>query len=161
MSWNWYHVISSASVTSRPLREVVSWNACVSFQYKTSVASTSSWGRELKLLVLPTISGSLICRPLREVVSWNIRWVDVLKNGLIVDLFVRSWVEILWEGRTWQNRKSTSSWGRELKCPDDLNEIVKAMSTSSWGRELKWLCRQVDNGDVRRPLREVVSWNVI
>ena len=55
-------------------------------------ASTSSWGRELKL----HLTKSQILRwrrPLREVVSWNGTMTVILLQKQ-VDLFVRSWVEI-------------------------------------------------------------------
>ena len=61
-----------------------------------------------------------------------------MQTDTLVDLFVRSWVEI--RGHTWA--LSACQW-----------------STSSWGRELKWLLLWFSLRIISRPLREVVSWN--
>ena len=61
------------------------------------------------------------------------------ERRMLVDLFVRSWVETSRPKVQYSGRRSTSSWGRELK------QIV--------GNGWTWKeCR---------PLREVVSWNLI
>ena len=60
--------------SSRPLREVVSWN-----NFSRGIAESGE------------------SRPLREVVSWNFDFGFVVPGGVIVDLFVRSWVEIFAE----------------------------------------------------------------
>ena len=77
-------------------------------------------------------------RPLREVVSWNAPCVSSTRT-LSVDLFVRSWVEI-------------------KVIPQ---KSIRLRSTSSWGRELKLFSKIFLHNKNRRPLREVVSWNVI
>ena len=71
VSWNILNPSACCRTLSRPLREVVSWN-------------------------LPEIGLRRIKdgRPLREVVSWNEMLGAVWKMKM-VDLFVRSWVEIL------------------------------------------------------------------
>ena len=99
---------------SRPLREVVSWNT-------QNTVDVNHFGS----------------RPLREVVSWNMTIANA-DCDKIVDLFVRSWVEI------------------RLLLPIP----TLTMSTSSWGRELKYKLTELNNWIYeRRPLREVVSWN--
>ena len=103
---------------------------------------------------------------------------------LPVDLFVRSWVETQWCCKAhWWCRKSTSSWGRELKqeqvsitvdaASRPLREVVSwntideqenktpVASTSSWGRELKQIFWYATTDHCGRPLREVVSWNML
>ena len=78
-----------------------------------------------------------------------------------VDLFVRSWVEIGYVPGSSGTNWSTSSWGRELKCLLTAQFQIRFSSTSSWGRELKWTHpRSTVGAEDRRPLREVVSWNV-
>ena len=69
VSWNKSFIEGGAGKTCRPLREVVSWNKKDNERY---------------FLV--------VCRPLREVVSWNIA-SSLKDNKILVDLFVRSWVE--------------------------------------------------------------------
>ena len=100
-------------------------------------------------------------RPLREVVSWNNKHVSY-NASYVVDLFVRSWVEIKMLQVLTRLKLSTSSWGRELKCKKSFSPVVYSASTSSWGRELKYQWNHHENGfHERRPLREVVSWNTI
>ena len=101
-------------------------------------------------------------RPLREVVSWNKR-EQVMHDEAIVDLFVRSWVEIqLWQKNRSERNTSTSSWGRELK--------LTHTALSVHGRWVDLFVRswvEIQSYKVRfettysRPLREVVSWNVL
>ena len=55
---------------------------------------------------------------------------------------------------------STSSWGRELKFFRRGSGICRCLSTSSWGRELKCQVGEAIVWTIRRPLREVVSWNL-
>ena len=100
------------------------------------------------------------CRPLREVVSWN---TTLLGTGcrIGVDLFVRSWVEMPVPPLEYPHTQSTSSWGRELKWFFQIGRVAATMSTSSWGRELKYKQLRKQKRSLRRPLREVVSWNTI
>ena len=132
-------------------------------QKRTETGSTSSWGRELKCT-----RQVLTCKPL---------WVD---------LFVRSWVEILlmepWPFPSW---RSTSSWGRELKYQyqpwRNLGRTVDLFvrswvemiiptapwtqwpSTSSWGRELKFRFSKICDGllDVDLFVRSWVEISVL
>ena len=81
----------------------------------------------------------------------------------MVDLFVRSWVEIpssyciaYFFGR--RPLREVVSWNNSYYyfC------VVSVWSTSSWGRELKWNVLPLTVIVlIRRPLREVVSWNAI
>ena len=143
--------------------------------------STSSWGRELKYLESKTDLQLNLRRPLREVVSWNCIWPKV-KFCADVDLFVRSWVEMVqWQWYYYKN-KSTSSWGRELKYRSVTflrYELIVDLFVRSWVEMLmknlpdativvdlfvrSWvemLISQCGNSLCqRRPLREVVSWN--
>ena len=103
--------------------------------------STSSWGRELKCFSNCSLLFWGKGRPLREVVSWNIREYYRF-DTLNVDLFVRSWVEILGLKRsTLTGIKSTSSWGRELKYHAEIHavHVVKVdLFVRSWV-EMTWL----------------------
>ena len=114
VSWNTACVVSLSVASRRPPREVVSWNAINSYQ---------------KML--------RACRPPREVVSWNTSSSAVIIH-LLVDLLVRSWVEM------------------SLFC---FCCLCCSWSTSSWGRELKFLIAGRLDNYKRRPPREVVSWN--
>ena len=122
--------------------------------------STSSWGRELKY-IFKCCHHSSARRPPREVVSWNC-YVRKSLWRLNVDLLVRSWVEMsLFCFCCLCCSWSTSSWGRELKCGCGSFKCGKDQSTSSWGRELKWILPFLSASTlIRRPPREVVSWNV-
>ena len=78
---------------SRPLREVVSWNDSTP-EYVTSCTSRPlrevvSWNIAL-VRAEPHTKG----RPLREVVSWNAKLSCACWDKWVVDLFVRSWVEM-------------------------------------------------------------------
>ena len=143
--------------------------------------STSSWGRELKYFLTvfaflrqgrplrEVVSWNLYNiirirpfrrRPLREVVSWNRfrRKIQTEENGRPLREVV-SW-NVCWSLRILLNLKSTSSWGRELKCCRTPQFFRLSMSTSSWGRELKYChMEKRDIYKAGRPLREVVSWN--
>ena len=142
----------------RPLREVVSWNV-TNFGFQASpVESTSSWGRELKYPLL-FLKGNFCGRPLREVVSWNLI-AKVFLAITLVDLFVRSWVEIIPRPSTLG--KNTCRPLREVVSWNNLSTMLTEddhLSTSSWGRELKYGWRRRDGRKRCRPLREVVSWN--
>ena len=165
--------------------------------------STSSWGRELKYRA-PDVYIVWVSRPPREVVSWNTSFEPFSTwNGCRPPREVVSWNTID-EFQTWfldcrpprevvswnidhlkrkqRLKKSTSSWGRELKWKCCTGRLLRWSSTSSWGRELK--CIQYDLDDIdrkvdllvrswveiklekqlrftnhSRPPREVVSWN--
>ena len=129
---------NETSGQGRPLREVVSWNFL-------SCGFFFTFSR----------------RPLREVVSWNYNVYTGNYSRRKVDLFVRSWVEILYhvggvkasksrplrEVVSWNGlgyRYSSPSNRRPLREVVSWNalksreEIIQEMSTSSWGRELKW-----------------------
>ena len=167
-------------IQCRPLREVVSWNlhchAPAPFLPRSTSSwgrelkywrhylveghcvSTSSWGRELKFCVNIT-SSCYSGRPLREVVSWNschplsgafiivdlfVRsWVEIHIMIIFVclidvDLFVRSWVEMLlppFPAHRPLVDLFVRSWV-EIQYTDFLTYPGK--STSSWGRELKY-----------------------
>ena len=71
VSWNVKYYQISSHIRGRPLREVVSWNQRRNIRFR--------WRNG---------------RPLREVVSWNLWIPSDIRSGFIVDLFVRSWVEI-------------------------------------------------------------------
>ena len=107
-------VIISCTIC-RPLREVVSWNVLE--------VSRDTYD-----------SG----RPLREVVSWNVKPIIPIQF-LRVDLFVRSWVEMLYNALS------------------ALLEMVD-LFVRSWVEILL----DLESKPLRicRPLREVVSWNV-
>ena len=115
VSWNIVIITNQRKNLRRPLREVVSWNILYGSVLCEEWGSTSSWGRELK--------------------CWKInRW----KRGKTVDLFVRSWVEI--------------SAVLLLHYMSNVDLFVR-----SWvempAHQSGWMY------DLRRPLREVVSWN--
>ncbi len=80
-------------------------------------------------------------------------------NVTLVDLLVRSWVEISVRVSVPLHLWSTSSRGRELKWYRRLGAPPDDWSTSSWGRELKYQSKSYILRLVCRPLREVVSWN--
>ena len=159
VSWNIGDSYAEGYNPGRPPREVVSWNNCSSWKIPCALRrpprEVVSWN-----IYADTDSIHCDCRPPREVVSWNI---DHLK-------------------RKQRLKKSTSSWGRELKWKCCTGRLLRWSSTSSWGRELK--CIQYDLDDIDRkvdllvrswveminkhmgmdcancrPPREVVSWN--
>ena len=144
-------------VSCQPLREAVSWKShCQSHLESSFVSlfvrlwvekiqllesgrkrwSASSWGCELKkwcirYRVLNAKSAS----------SWGCE-LKFLKNFegiicIVVSLFVRLWVEMLWYPAAAYSESSASSWGCELK----YINIVQSDHTSG------------------QPLREAVSWN--
>ena len=98
----------------RPLREVVSWNFNPICGYCARFLSTSSWGRELKCPNHCHMTA-------RKYVDLFVRsWVEIItfSSSAIfskVDLFVRSWVEMPLRLSCCNIGLSTSSWGRELK----------------------------------------------
>ena len=120
--------------------------------------SASSWGCELKNLPVRTVpiyqqsASSWGCELKRETVyschcpsasasSWGCE-LKFLKNFegiicIVVSLFVRLWVEMLWYPAAAYSESSASSWGCELK----YINIVQSDHTSG------------------QPLREAVSWN--
>ena len=77
----------STSLWGRELKYV-----CVVYRHLSGV-STSLWGRELKYHKFCGYWQSS-GRPPCEVVSWNNTSIAELKEGMEVDLLVRSWVEI-------------------------------------------------------------------
>ena len=123
----------------QPLREAVSWNIYVFIKSWKELMSASSWGCELKLF-----SGR------------------ANKNGSMVSLFVRLWVEINVEV-DYRIRTSVSLFVRlwvEIYS-HRMSDTYYPSSASSWGCELKWLCRMfLLDFPSRQPLREAVSWNI-
>ena len=102
----------------------------------------------------------LIRRPLCEVVNWNIVFMLCNKSKVSVDLYVRSWIEMVVIPDS-----ITLGTGRPLCEVVNWNFFVlyvnayTTMSTSMWGRELKLsICRK-RRTHFRRPLCEVVNWN--
>ena len=124
------------SLTSRPLREVVSWNfkKLIHFLLQFVDLFVRSW---VETYVDWQLVAGCISRPLREVVSWNADCTILSANPMSRPL--REVVS--WNG----------DWLREKY---DIE-----VSTSSWGRELKLKRSRRRHGRSRRPLREVVSWN--
>ncbi len=117
--------------------------------------------------------------------SWvEIHCLRICARTSFVDLFVRSWVEIFCTrghipGQKCRPLREVVSWNSLLLLPLDS----LCVSTSSWGRELKYIklvqIKKQNNVDLfvrswveiffqrraagfqyRRPLREVVSWNI-
>ena len=95
---SWVEILRNHHKTAicprRPLREVVSWNKNNAIYWDTDSMSTSSWGRELKY------TSSCSCTIPATVDLFVRSWVEILttlsrRGSLCVDLFVRSWVEIL------------------------------------------------------------------
>ena len=114
VSWNGITAYPTTSVPGRPLREVVSWNTSAESENISESSSTSSWGRELKYA--PT-GDNMVLHPVDLFVR---SWVEMITSYRLpqkrqVDLFVRSWVEINSIRRPEATTMSTSSWGRELK----------------------------------------------
>ena len=103
----------------------------------SKTVSTSLWGRELKFpLFRRYLLGFRVDLLVR---SWvEISKVPFLNFFLRVDLLVRSWVEISIIEECYDFDRSTSLWGRELKCKRWLISKRQHGSTSLWGRELKW-----------------------
>ena len=104
-----------------------------------SAVSTSLRGRELKYKIqCPFEYLSLVDLLVRS-------WVEICMYGPLaltvkVDLFVRSWVEILELPYRLHGEKVdlfVRSW---VEIQNDTPFIVGVSSTSSWGRELKWNC---------------------
>ena len=145
------------------------------------VSSSSSWGCELKYWCsrCGTIS---YCHPLREDVSWNVKlgefqynflvilfvrmWVEIFTNRpdkqtYRVILFVRMWVEIIDLLKLYFWRKSSSSWGCELKYQEKKEQ--EKWKGHPLREDVSWntmdITRQIRQH--RHPLREDVSWNVI
>ena len=87
-----FSLYANTSLIRRPPREVVSWNGNGASYISQTKMSTSSWGRELKCQKR-SFWYILVRRPPREVVSWNIL-LAICNIDSIVDLLVRSWVEI-------------------------------------------------------------------
>ena len=126
------YMVLSTSSWGRELKCCVWWNRA-----NTAMMSTSSWGRELKY-VKYVVKKILRSRPLREVVSWNISTLT-RTAGKTVDLFVRSWVEI-------------------MKFFFFFHSGTVDLFVRSWV-EIAALAASID-WKAGRPLREVVSWNV-
>ena len=159
VSWNDKEKFYQCTGIRRPLREVVSWNVSLSHFF------LASWRRPLREVVSWNVwifdrYTLCFCRPLREVVSWNIFVLFWLCWNL-VDLFVRSWVEITIPCSAFRRAtSSTSSWGRELKYEALWHQCylvevdllvrswVEMFSPVLWAK--RYPCR---------PPREVVSWN--
>ena len=120
----------------QPLREAVSWNVLSCRKVIEYFSSASSWGCELKYNMSKALLNS-ICQPLREAVSWNDTLIDNMSFRMLsasswgcelkyfsdisphlfntVSLFVRLWVEIVFQFPLTRTRVSASSWGCELK----------------------------------------------
>ena len=175
------HVRDTWKKKCQPLREAVSWNNSWEQWIRNCYTSASSWGCELKYMILRT-SKKVSSQPLREAVSWN----------ATVSALIACWMP------------SASSWGCELKYEHDVRDACLAVvslfvrlwvemhtvswsgtcswSASSWGCELKWLREETDcwsflvslfvrlwveirfaqdrrTCSFRQPLREAVSWN--
>ena len=120
--------------------------------------STSLWGRELKF---PSIQRCQIsrCRPPCEVVSWN-RPFMIWLSAEMVDLLVRSWVEISTLVPCFNTHESTSLWGRELKYINSCYHLFNLKGRPpcevvSWNT----IWRGVLYSNFSRPPCEVVSWN--
>ena len=122
-------------------------------------ASSSSWGCELKY-PLHLQSMYMYRHPPREDVSWNIvtpfysfsitvillvrMWVEITIAIIrdwywIVILLVRMWVEMTRLDIKSSMKRSSSSWGCELKYECNIIFFFKVLSSSSWGCELKYL----------------------
>ena len=172
-----------SAVVRRPLREVVSWNRICAILTLEVVVDlfVRSWV-EMSTFTFP--SSCLSCRPLREVVSWNIMSSYVKHTD---PLSTSSWgreLKFLVEVFIYFGKGSTSSWGRELKYPRrkpeqsrkrvDLfvrswvemfvvkfktSELIVDLFVRSWVEIHSH--RNVRCLPFRRPLREVVSWNIV
>ena len=143
---------------SQPLREAVSWNKiCLKkaepnqvslfvrlwveifriFETDCMVKSASSWGCELKCVILPS----------RINVTWSASsWGCELKYAFRSSVFIRN--------------KSASSWGCELKCNREICMRISrfvSLFVRLW-IEIKWQDETVETV-LRQPLRETVRWN--
>ena len=167
----------------RPLREVVSWNM-ISSEFTSARESVDLFVRSWVEIFWTSDSDRPDCsRPLREVVSWNIKHIfsPVLRvrrplrevvswntNGLsnlgttLVDLFVRSWVEIF----KWPFVDClcvvdlfVRSWV-EMSCPIPTYPANSVdLFVRSWVE--MWNVLSTLSNSTGRPLREVVSWNAL
>ena len=139
----------------------MSWNTWWILVLNSCVGSTSSWGRELKYEMVANQGA-------RRLVDLFVRsWVEILKSKneveeSRVDLFVRSWVEML---NCLYNYKSVDvdlfvrSWV-EIHIPSIHNRTLLCRplrEVVSWNHLLSTIYASW----VRRPLREVVSWNIV
>ena len=160
MSWNNLYTLGASLKFRRPPCEVVSWNLSGRKVGNHCISSTSLWGRELKFpLFRRYLLGFRVDLLVR---SWvEISKVPFLNFFLRVDLLVRSWVEISIIEECYDFDRSTSLWGRELKCKRWLISKRQHGSTSLWGRELKWKTNGKNFHMQCRPPCEVVSWNKV
>ena len=134
----------------------ISMNDCI----RLRKMSTSSWGRELKCLFKP-----MVARSCRSTSSWGrelkFPWMTASGLGRYVDLFVRSWVEMIYFRSTARHLTVdlfVRSWVEMIfmLCRHGIST-----STSSWGRELKYIkCHLGNRSGKRRRLREVLSWKL-
>ena len=183
VSWNWNFLNIYIIVYRRPLREVVSWNAITQYFFNNLLKSTSSWGRELKSSTI-----ILIALRISSTSSWGRELKYLMNTGTEflcwVDLFVRSWVEILKSKNEVEESRVdlfVRSWVEMLNCLYNYKSVDVDLFVRSWveihipsihNRTL--LCRPLREvvswnhllstiyaSWVRRPLREVVSWNIV
>ena len=143
---------------SRPPCEVVNWNIGVNnncvMQLRRPPCEVVNWNKHKGAEIL-RFHG----RPPCEVVNWNTCSTSNCSAG-IVDLLVRSWIEMIMTDmtgyrigvdllvRSWIEMRTRSTCARTTQ------------STSLWGRELKYLFHfKLFRRDHRRPPCEVVNWN--
>ena len=159
VSWNIDWIKTDFVNWCQPPREAVSWNNSRMAQPITPILSASSWGCELKHLVIMLRPQTLPRQPPREAVSWNITTGTVFLSA-IVSLLVRLWVETksVWFPvhnsfvsllvRLWVETLQSLSlccrsvvsllvrlWVETSVCFASNKTIVE--SASSWGCELK------------------------
>ena len=114
VSWNINSILFFPRLSGHPLREDVSWNVNSPILANNSILSSSSWGCELKFLLVTR--NHVLCRhPLREDVSWNIEDCAWPKRWFCHPLRE----DVSWNTNTAVQGnnciKSSSSWGCELK----------------------------------------------
>ena len=137
VSWNNISIIRCTKSLCRPPREVVSWNIISTIISERCFPSTSSWGRELKYQLMKLKSMLNHRRPPREVVSWN--------NTNILSYFC------------WNSRppREVVSWNEHIRLQLNVHRCRPPREVVSWN-----LIMTLDStGRVGRPPREVVSWN--
>ena len=133
--WMWKEEIHHQCC--QPLREAVSWNTENRITQPLPKLSASSWGCELKCVILPS----------RINVTWSASsWGCELKYAFRSSVFIRN--------------KSASSWGCELKCNREICMRISrfvSLFVRLW-IEIKWQDETVETV-LRQPLRETVRWN--
>ena len=140
-----------------PLREDVSWNISDGVFADPTDGSSSSWGCELKY-IRSLEDKEEVGHPLREDVSWNDDFQMIFYSHNNVILFVRMWVEILWQygafARLGHPLREDVSWNdfyyvwylsdavilfvrMWVEIGLFPNSFALSPSSSSWGCELK------------------------